>query len=155
MAYHIHEPLGVVGQIIPWNVPLLMAAWKLAPALAAGCSIVLKPAEDTPLTALRLAAICEEAGLPPGTLNVITGDGRCGEALVQSPLVDKISFTGSTATGKAIAASAASSLKRVTLELGGKSPVFVFPDADLETAIPGLGRGEQIVALSWRVDHRV
>lgn len=139
-AYTTHEPVGVVGQIIPWNVPLLMAAWKLAPALAAGCSIVLKPAEDTPLTALRLAAICEEAGLPPGTLNVITGDGRCGEALVQSPLVDKISFTGSTATGKAIAASAASSLKRVTLELGGKSPVFVFPDADLETAIPGVAQ---------------
>lgn len=139
-AYTTHEPVGVVGQIIPWNVPLLMAAWKLAPALAAGCSIVLKPAEDTPLTALRLAAICEEAGLPPGTLNVVTGDGRCGSALVQSPLVDKIAFTGSTATGKAIAAAAASSLKRVTLELGGKSPVIVFPDADLETAIPGVAQ---------------
>lgn len=139
-AYTTHEPVGVVGQIIPWNVPLLMAAWKLAPALAAGCSIILKPAEDTPLAALRLAAICEEAGLPPGTLNVVTGDGRCGAALVQSPLVDKIAFTGSTATGKAIAASAAATLKRVTLELGGKSPVIVFPDADLKTAIPGVAQ---------------
>ena len=108
--------------------------------MAAGCSIILKPAEDTPLAALRLAAICEEAGLPPGTLNVVTGDGRCGAALVQSPLVDKIAFTGSTATGKAIAASAAATLKRVTLELGGKSPVIVFPDADLKTAIPGVAQ---------------
>ncbi|MEW4948210.1 aldehyde dehydrogenase family protein [Pseudomonas asiatica] len=139
-AYTTHEPVGVVGQIIPWNVPLLMAAWKLAPALAAGCSIVLKPAEDTPLTALRLAAICEEAGLPPGTLNVVTGDGRCGAALVNSPLVDKIAFTGSTATGKTIASAAAKTLKRVTLELGGKSPVIVFPDADLSTAIPGVAQ---------------
>ncbi|WPJ98257.1 aldehyde dehydrogenase family protein [Pseudomonas putida] len=139
-AYTTHEPVGVVGQIIPWNVPLLMAAWKLAPALAAGCSIVLKPAEDTPLTALRLAAICEEAGLPPGTLNVVTGDGRCGAAMVNSPLVDKIAFTGSTATGKAIASAAAKTLKRVTLELGGKSPVIVFPDADLSTAIPGVAQ---------------
>lgn len=136
-AYTVHEPIGVVGQIIPWNVPLLMAAWKLAPALAAGCSIVLKPAEDTPLTALRLAQICEEAGLPAGVLNVVTGDGLCGAALVNSPLVDKIAFTGSTATGKAIASSAALSLKRITLELGGKSPVIILPDADLNEAIPG------------------
>lgn len=155
-AYTTHEPVGVVGQIIPWNVPLLMAAWKLAPALAAGCSIVLKPAEDTPLTALRLAAICEEAGLPPGTLNVVTGDGRCGAALVNSPFVDKIAFTGSTATGKAIASAAAKTLKRVTLELGGKSPVIVFPDADLSTAIPGvaqavmLNSGQQL----YQIDPR-
>jgi phenylacetaldehyde dehydrogenase len=139
-AYTLREPIGVVGQIIPWNVPLLMAAWKLAPALAAGCTIVLKPAEDTPLTALRLAELCHEAGLPAGVLNVVTGDGKCGAALVEHPDVDKISFTGSTATGKAIAQAAAKTLKRVTLELGGKSPVFVFADADLELAIPGVAQ---------------
>jgi phenylacetaldehyde dehydrogenase len=137
-AYTVREPIGVVGQIIPWNVPLLMAAWKLAPALAAGCTVVLKPAEDTPLTALRLAEICREAGLPPGVLNVVTGDGKAGAALVEHPDVDKVAFTGSTATGKAIVRAAADNLKRVTLELGGKSPVFVFPDADLERTIPGV-----------------
>lgn len=138
LAYTVREPVGVVAQIIPWNVPLLMAAWKLSPALAAGCTIVLKPAEDTPLTALRLAEICREAGLPDGVLNVVTGDGKVGAALVEHPDVDKVAFTGSTATGKSIVRGAASNLKRVSLELGGKSPVFVFPDADLERAIPGV-----------------
>jgi phenylacetaldehyde dehydrogenase len=137
-AYTVREPIGVVGQIIPWNVPLLMAAWKLAPALAAGCTIVLKPAEDTPLTALRIAELCQEAGLPPGVLNVVTGDGTAGAALVEHPDVDKVAFTGSTDTGKAIVRASAGNLKRVTLELGGKSPVFVFPDADLKRAIPGV-----------------
>jgi phenylacetaldehyde dehydrogenase len=137
-AYTVREPIGVVGQIIPWNVPLLMAAWKLAPALAAGCTIILKPAEDTPLTALRLAELCQEAGLPPGVLNVVTGDGTAGAALVDHPDVDKVAFTGSTDTGKAIVRAAAGNLKRVTLELGGKSPVFVFPDADMERTIPGV-----------------
>ena len=137
-AYTVREPVGVVGQILPWNVPLLMMAWKLSPALAAGCTVVVKPAEDTPLTALRLAEICQEAGLPDGVLNVVTGDGTAGAALVDHPDVDKIGFTGSTATGKAIVRAATGNLKRVSLELGGKSPVFVFPDADLERAIPGV-----------------
>jgi phenylacetaldehyde dehydrogenase len=138
LAYTLREPVGVVGQILPWNVPLLMAAWKLSPALAAGCTVVIKPAEDTPLSALRLAEICAEAGLPEGVLNIVTGDGAAGAALVDHPLVDKIGFTGSTATGKAIVRAAAGNLKRVSLELGGKSPVFVFPDADLERVIPGV-----------------
>jgi phenylacetaldehyde dehydrogenase len=136
-AYTTREPIGVVGQILPWNVPMLMAAWKISPALAAGCTVVLKPAEDTPLSALRFAEICREAGLPDGVLNVITGDGAAGAALVDHLDVDKIGFTGSTATGKAIVRAAAGNLKRVSLELGGKSPVFIFPDADLERAIPG------------------
>jgi phenylacetaldehyde dehydrogenase len=137
-AYTVREPVGVVGQILPWNVPILMMAWKLSPALAAGCTVVVKPAEDTPLSALRLAEICREAGLPDGVLNIVTGDGKAGAALVDHPDVDKIGFTGSTATGKAIVRAAAGNLKRVSLELGGKSPVFVFPDADLERVIPGV-----------------
>lgn len=137
LAYTTREAIGVVGQILPWNVPMLMAAWKVSPALAAGCTVVLKPAEDTPLSALRFAEICKEAGLPDGVLNVVTGDGTAGAALVDHPDVDKIGFTGSTATGKAIVRAAAGNLKRVSLELGGKSPVFIFPDADLERAIPG------------------
>jgi phenylacetaldehyde dehydrogenase len=136
-AYTLREPVGVVGQILPWNVPILMAAWKLAPALAAGCTVIVKPAEDTPLSALRLAEICKEAGVPDGVVNIVTGDGSVGSALVAHHGVDKIGFTGSTATGKAIVRSAADNLKRVSLELGGKSPVFVFPDADLEAVIPG------------------
>ncbi|HEX7867756.1 MAG TPA: aldehyde dehydrogenase family protein [Variovorax sp.] len=139
-AYTVREPIGVVGQIVPWNVPFLMAAWKLAPALAAGCTIVLKPAEDTPLTALRLVELCREAGVPDGVINVVTGAGETGAALVAHPDVDKIAFTGSTAVGKAIVRSAADNLKRVTLELGGKSPVFVFPDADLSSVIPGVAQ---------------
>ncbi|WP_108260050.1 aldehyde dehydrogenase family protein [Mangrovicoccus ximenensis] len=138
LAYSQREPVGVVGQILPWNVPMLMAAWKIAPALAAGCTLVVKPAEDTPMSALRLAELCREAGLPDGVLNVVTGAGAVGAALAEHPDVDKVSFTGSTATGKAIVRAAAGNLKRVSLELGGKSPVFVFPDADLDLAIPGV-----------------
>jgi acyl-CoA reductase-like NAD-dependent aldehyde dehydrogenase len=131
------EPVGVCGQIIPWNFPLLMAAWKVAPALAAGCTIVLKPAEQTPITALRLGELALEAGLPEGVLNVITGDGQTGAALVDHPEVDKIAFTGSTAVGREIGAKAGQALKRVTLELGGKSPNIILPDADLDVAIKG------------------
>ena len=136
-CYTRREPVGVCGQIVPWNVPLLMAAWKIAPALAAGCSVVLKPAEQTPLTALRLGEIASEAGLPPGVLNVITGDGATGAALVDHPGVDKIAFTGSTVVGREIGRKCGESLKRVTLELGGKSPNIIMPDADLGAAIKG------------------
>jgi acyl-CoA reductase-like NAD-dependent aldehyde dehydrogenase len=127
----------VCGQIVPWNFPLLMAIWKLAPALAAGCTVVLKPAEQTPLSALRLGELALEAGLPPGVLNVLTGDGETGAALVDHPGVDKISFTGSTAVGREIGAKAGRALKRVTLELGGKSPNIILPDADIESAVSG------------------
>jgi phenylacetaldehyde dehydrogenase len=137
-AYTLKEPIGVVGQIIPWNFPLLMAAWKLGPALATGCAVVLKPAEQTPLSALRLAALMQEAGLPDGVLNVITGFGEtAGAAVAAHPGIDKVAFTGSTEVGKLIVKAAANDLKRVTLELGGKSPNVVFADADLDTAIPG------------------
>ncbi len=135
LCYTRREPVGVCGQIIPWNFPLLMAAWKIAPALAAGCTIVLKPAEQTPLSALRLGELALQAGLPPGVLNVITGDGETGAALVEHPDVDKISFTGSTAVGREIGAKAGRALKRVTLELGGKSPNVILPDADVEAAV--------------------
>lgn len=137
-AYTLREPVGVVGQILPWNVPMLMVASKVAPALAAGCVVVVKPAEDTPLSALRFAEICVEAGVPDGVVNVVTGNGKIGAMLVDHPDVDKIGFTGSTATGQAIIRAAAGNLKRVSLELGGKSPVFVFPDADLDRAVPGV-----------------
>ncbi|HZX17803.1 MAG TPA: aldehyde dehydrogenase family protein [Pseudomonas sp.] len=131
-------PLGVVAAITPWNVPLCQAIWKLAPVLATGCTIVLKPAEQTPFTALRLAQLCNEAGIPPGVVNVVTGLGHeAGAALVEHPGVNKISFTGSTETGKRIAAVAAPLLKKYTLELGGKSPVVIAEDADLNIAIPG------------------
>jgi aldehyde dehydrogenase (NAD+) len=136
-CYTRKEPVGVCGQIIPWNFPLLMAAWKIAPALAAGCTVVLKPAEQTPLTALRLGELALEAGLPEGVLNVITGDGETGAALVDHADVDKIAFTGSTAVGREIGAKAGRALKRVTLELGGKSPNIILPDADLEVAVKG------------------
>ncbi|MEA2363587.1 MAG: hypothetical protein QOD71_2732 [Thermoleophilaceae bacterium] len=136
-CYTRKEPVGVCGQIIPWNFPLLMAAWKIAPALAAGCTIVLKPAEQTPLTALRLGELALEAGLPEGVLNVITGDGETGAALVDHEDVDKIAFTGSTVVGREIGAKAGRALKRVTLELGGKSPNIILPDADLDVAIKG------------------
>jgi acyl-CoA reductase-like NAD-dependent aldehyde dehydrogenase len=136
-CYTRKEPVGVCGQIIPWNFPLLMAAWKIAPALAAGCTIVLKPAEQTPLTALRLGELALEAGIPEGVLNVITGDGETGAALVDHDDVDKIAFTGSTAVGREIGAKAGRALKRVTLELGGKSPNIILPDADLDVAIKG------------------
>lgn len=136
-VYTSKEPVGVVAQILPWNVPFLMLAWKLAPALAAGCTVIVKPAEDTPLSAIRFAQICQEAGVPDGVISIVTGDGKVGAALVDHNDVDKIGFTGSTATGKAIVRASAGNLKRVSLELGGKSPVFIFPDADLEAAIPG------------------
>jgi betaine-aldehyde dehydrogenase len=138
LSLSIKEPVGVAGQIIPWNYPLLMAAWKLAPALAAGCTCVLKPAEQTPLTALRLAGWLAECGVPPGVVNVVTGVGEtAGARLVESAYVDKIAFTGSAAVGKLIMKSAADTLKRVTLELGGKSPNIFFADADFEAAIDG------------------
>jgi len=138
LSLSLREPVGVCGLIVPWNYPLLMAAWKLAPALAAGCTMVLKPAEQTPLTALLLADWFEEAGLPPGVVNVINGYGEsCGAPLVEHPLVDKIAFTGSTEVGKQITKSAANTLKRVTLELGGKSPNIFFADADWEASIDG------------------
>jgi p-cumic aldehyde dehydrogenase len=137
-SYSVREPVGVVGQIVPWNYPLAMAAWKIAPALAAGCTIVLKPSEVTPLTALRLAELALEAGLPEGVLNVVTGYGHvAGQALVEHPGVDKIAFTGSTRVGKQIVQTAAHDLKRVTLELGGKSPSLIFADADLDEAAIG------------------
>jgi len=137
MGFTRREPVGVVGAIIPWNVPFMLAAWKLAPALAAGCTVVLKPAEDTSLTALMLAALAREAGFPQGVVNVVTGYGsEAGEALVKHPGIAKISFTGSTATGRRIGALAGESLKRVTLELGGKSPTIIFDDANLDEAVP-------------------
>ncbi len=137
-CYTMREPVGVVGQIIPWNFPLMMAAWKLAPALAAGCAIVLKPAEQTPLTALRFGELLQEAGLPDGVVNIVTGFGEtAGAALANHDGVDKVAFTGSTEVGKLIVKAAAGNLKRVSLELGGKSPAIVFPDADLDKAITG------------------
>ncbi len=137
-AYTTREPVGVVGQIIPWNFPLLMAAWKLGPALAAGCTVVLKPAEQTPLSALLLGKLICEAGFPDGVVNIVTGFGEtAGAALAQHPGIDKVAFTGSTEVGKLIVEAAAKDLKKVTLELGGKSPNIVFGDADVETAIAG------------------
>jgi acyl-CoA reductase-like NAD-dependent aldehyde dehydrogenase len=136
-CYTRKEPVGVCGQIIPWNFPMLMAAWKISPALAAGCTVVLKPAEQTPLTALRIGELALEAGIPPGVLNVLTGEGDTGAALVDHPGLDKIAFTGSTQVGREIGAKAGRALKRVTLELGGKSPNIILPDADLEAAIAG------------------
>src|SRR6202453_781037 len=136
-----YVPCGVVGQIIPWNFPLLMLAWKIAPALATGNTVVLKPAEFTPLTALVFAEICQEAGLPAGVVNIVTGNGSTGEALVKHPDVDKIAFTGSTEVGRAIRAATATSHKRLSLELGGKSPFIVFDDADLDSAVEGLVDG--------------
>ncbi len=137
-SYTLREPVGVVAQIIPWNFPLLMAAWKLAPALAAGCTIILKVAEQTPMSALRLAELIQEAGFPPGVVNVLTGYGEgAGAPLAAHPLVDKIAFTGSTEVGKLIVHAATGNLKKVSLELGGKSPAIIFPDADLEVAIAG------------------
>ena len=141
VQYHSYtrpEPIGVVGQIIPWNFPLLMAAWKLAPALATGCTVVLKVAEETPLSALRLGEILQEAGLPPGVVNIVTGFGEtAGAALAAHPGVDKVAFTGSTEVGKLIVQAAARDLKHVSLELGGKSPNIILEDADLDVAIPG------------------
>jgi phenylacetaldehyde dehydrogenase len=138
-AWTLREPVGVVAAIVPWNSPLVLTAMKLAPALAAGCTLVLKPAEDTSLTAVRLCELMLEAGLPAGVLNLITGYGHeAGAALASHPGVDKVAFTGSTATGRAILEAAKGNLKRVSLELGGKSPAIVLPDADLDIAIPGV-----------------
>jgi acyl-CoA reductase-like NAD-dependent aldehyde dehydrogenase len=136
-CYTLKEPVGVCAQIVPWNFPLLMAIWKVAPALAAGCSTILKPAEQTPLTALRLGELALEAGFPEGTLNVLTGDGETGAALVDHPDVDKVAFTGSTVVGREIGSKCGRDLKRVTLELGGKSPNIVLPDADFDAAVKG------------------
>jgi len=141
-TFTLREPVGVAGLIVPWNVPLPMAVGKLAPALAAGCTVVLKPAELTPVTAIRLGQLIEEAGFPPGVVNIVTGLGAvAGQALVEHPGVDKVSFTGSTAVGKGILAAAGGNLKRLSLELGGKSPVFIFPDADLDRATDAAARG--------------
>src|SRR2546426_3600439 len=137
LFYSLKEPVGVAGQIVPWNYPLMMSTWKLAPALAAGCTIVLKPDPLTPLTALRLAELATEVGFPPGVVNVVPADGpTVGAYLVRHPGVDKVAFTGSTRTGGEIMRLASDPIKRVTLELGGKSPNLVFADADLDDAIP-------------------
>lgn len=139
LAYTLREPVGVVAQVIPWNFPLLMAAWKLGPALAAGCTVVLKPAEQTPLSALRLGELICEAGFPDGVVNIVPGYGEtAGAALAAHPDVDKVAFTGSTEVGKLIATAATGNLKKVSLELGGKSPNIVCTDADLESSIPGV-----------------
>ena len=140
-AYHYKEPLGVVGQIIPWNFPLLMLAWKVAPALAAGNTVVLKPAESTPLTALLFAQVCQQAELPAGVVNIVTGAGETGAALVNHPGVSKIAFTGSTEVGKSIARAIADTKKVATLELGGKGANIVFEDAALDQAVEGIVNG--------------
>jgi betaine-aldehyde dehydrogenase len=138
LALALREPVGVAAQIIPWNFPLLMAAWKLAPAICAGCTVVLKPAEETPLTALALARSFEEAGVPPGVINIVTGAGEtAGAALVAHPGVDKVAFTGSPETGRLVMRNASATLKRISLELGGKSPSIFFADADFESAVAG------------------
>jgi acyl-CoA reductase-like NAD-dependent aldehyde dehydrogenase len=142
LSYTVHEPVGVIGAIVPWNTPLMIAAWKLAPALAAGNTIVVKPAEDAPLSILHLARLIEEAGVPAGTVNVVTGLGEvAGDALVRHPGVDKISFTGSPEVGTSIQATTAKDVKRLTLELGGKSPLIILPDADLEPALDAAAMG--------------
>jgi betaine-aldehyde dehydrogenase len=137
MTLALREPIGVAGQIVPWNYPLLMAAWKLGPAICAGCTTVLKPAEQTPLSALALAASFADAGLPPGVVNIVTGAGETGAAIVEHPDVDKIAFTGSVQVGKTIMRAAAETLKKISLELGGKSPNIFFADADFEAAVEG------------------
>jgi acyl-CoA reductase-like NAD-dependent aldehyde dehydrogenase len=140
-TYTLREPVGVVGAIVAWNFPLLLASWKLGPALACGNTVVLKPAEQTPLTALRFGELCLEAGLPPGVLNIVTGGPETGAALVKHPGVDKVAFTGSTSVGKEIMRSSAETLKRVTLELGGKSPNIVFSDSNMDAAVKGAVNG--------------
>src|SRR5262249_49226586 len=133
-----YVPVGVVGQIIPWNFPLLMLAWKIAPALAMGNTVVLKPAEFTSITAIKFAEICNEIGLPSGVVNIVTGDGRAGEMIVNHAGIDKIAFTGSTEVGRIIRKGTAGSGKRLSLELGGKSPFVVFEDADLDSVVEGV-----------------
>src|SRR5262249_42192164 len=140
-AYTVREPVGVAGLIVPWNAPLLMAVTKLAPALAAGCTVVLKPAEPTPPSALYLGELAQEVGFPPGAINIVTGYGEtAGAALAEHPGVDKISFTGSTEVGRLILRASAGNFKRLTLELGGKSPVVVFPDSHIARAVQGAAR---------------
>src|SRR5260221_5087699 len=142
LAYTLREPVGVVAAIVPWNFPLLLTAWIVEPALACGNTVIIKPASQTPLTALALAEVAQEAGLPPGVLNVITGPGsKVGQMIVEHPGIDKIAFTGDTSTGKGIMRGSADTLKRITLELGGKSPNIVFPDADLDAAARGATTG--------------
>ena len=162
LTYTLREPIGVVAAIVPWNFPLLLAAWKVAPALACGNTVILKPASQTPLTALALGEIAIEVGLPPGVLNVLTGPGATlGQAIVEHPGIDKIAFTGDTSTGKGIMRGAAETLKKITLELGGKSPNIVLPDADIEAAIRGAtigifyGKGEVCAAGSRLLVDRV
>ena len=140
-AFTVKEPIGVVGQIIPWNSPIMMACWKLAPVLATGCTAVLKPAEQTPLTALRLGQLIQEAGIPDGVVNIVPGFGpTAGAAIAAHPDVDKVAFTGSGEVGRLIIKAATGNLKKVSLELGGKSPVIIFPDADVDVAVPGAAR---------------
>src|SRR5256885_13544013 len=160
-SYVSRQPLGVAAQIVPWTFPLLMATLKISPALAAGCTLILKPAEQTSLTALRLADFVVEAGFPPGVINVVTGSGHtAGDRLVKHPDVDKVAFTGSTEVGKIINRNATDSLKRVTLELGGKSPVVVMPDVNVEEVAPAaagsvfFNSGQICVAGSRLVAHR-
>ncbi|PYR25499.1 MAG: betaine-aldehyde dehydrogenase [Acidobacteria bacterium] len=142
LTYTLREPIGVVAAIVPWNFPLLLTSWKVGPALAAGNTVIIKPASQTPLTALALADIARELGVPPGVINVVTGPGSTvGQMLVQHPGIDKIAFTGDTTTGKAIMKGSSETLKRITLELGGKSPNIVFPDADLDAAVRGATTG--------------
>src|SRR4051812_21759585 len=142
LTYTLREPIGVVAAIVPWNFPLLLASWKVAPALACGNTVVLKPASQTPLTAIALGDLALEAGVPPGVLNVITGPGaRVGRTIVRHPGIDKVAFTGDTATGREIMQGGAETLKRLTLELGGKSPNIVFPDADIDAAVRGATTG--------------
>jgi aldehyde dehydrogenase (NAD+) len=142
LTYTLREPIGVVAAIVPWNFPLLLTAWKVAPALACGNTVIIKPARQTPLTAIALAEVAADVGLPPGVLNVITGPGSTvGQMLVEHAGIDKIAFTGDTATGKSIMRSAADTLKKITLELGGKSPNIVLPDADLDAALRGATTG--------------
>ncbi len=162
LTYTLREPIGVVAAIVPWNFPLLLAAWKVAPALACGNTVILKPASQTPLTALALGDIAIEVGLPPGVLNVVTGPGASvGQALVEHPGIDKIAFTGDTTTGKSIMRGAAETLKTITLELGGKSPNIVLSDADIDAALRGVaigifyGKGEVCAAGSRLLVDRV
>ncbi len=163
VSFTLKEPVGVVGAIIPWNGPLTATIWKIGPALATGCTIVLKPAEEAPLTPLRLAELCQEAGVPPGVMNVVTGYGEtAGAALSGHPDVDKVAFTGSHFTGQKIVQASAGNLKRVSLELGGKSPDIVFADADLDQAVPGAGmavfaNSGQICSAGTRlfVEHKI
>src|SRR5580765_7897654 len=142
LTYTLREPVGVVAAIVPWNFPLLLTAWKVAPALACGNTVIIKPASQTPLTALALAEVAQEAGIPPGVINVVTGPGSTvGQMIVEHPGIDKIAFTGDTSTGKGIMKGSADTLKRITLELGGKSPNIVFADADLDAALRGATTG--------------